>query len=207
MSKVVCFDTETTGRSKVYDELIQITIVDENCNILLESYIRPVKHKTWEKAQKVNHISPEMVQDAPTAEELAPQIEQIMKQADYIVGYNVQFDIGFLQKDCGIEIPKEKVVDSLKLLKDECKKKNIFLPRYQLGNAIDFYCPEAKSAYLENAHDAACDAIATMKVYEAQIDKERPRHYTIVDQLPDRLMQLLEERVPLSEEKDDIELD
>ena len=174
---IACFDTETTGVDLTIDELLQITIVDENCNILLESYIRPVNRTSWLNAEKVNRISPDMVKDAPTAKELAPKIKEIFDAADKIVGYNVGFDVGFVKKDCKIDIDDNKVEDCLKIFRAECKKKKVTLPHHKLGDAVDFYCPEAKAAYLSNAHDASCDAIATMKVFNAQLDDTKQRYY------------------------------
>lgn len=176
---IACFDTETTGVSRELDELLQITIIDENCNILLESYITPPKRTSWRNAEKVNHISPEQIfnNNYPTAKELAPKIKEIFDKAELIIGYNVNFDIGFVEKDCGFSIDKDKVVDSYTVFKKECTKLKINLPHKKLGNAIDFYCPEAKADYVKNAHDASCDAIATMRVYLSQIQKDKKRYY------------------------------
>lgn len=171
---IVCFDTETTGISLTNDELLQITIVDENEKILLESYIKPVFRTSWINAEKVNHINPQMVENAPLAKDLLPKIKEIFDAADAIVGYNTGFDVGFVEKCTGYKFDKEKIVDCLKIFRDECKKKKIDLPHHKLGNAIDYYCPEAKEDYLKNAHDASCDAIATIRVYLSQLeDKER----------------------------------
>lgn len=207
MAKVACFDTETTGVSKEQDTLLQITIVDENCNILLETYIKPKDRESWINAEQVNHISPDMVKDAPTALEIAPLVQKIFDEADVITGYNVGFDVGFVEKDCKITIDRTKVVDCLKVFKDECKKKNINLSRHKLGNAVDFYCPEAKADYLANAHDASCDAIATMKVYEAQVDKERKRHYEKVTSLTDSAKELLAKLYKPKEEEQETEVE
>lgn len=180
---IVCFDTETTGFDKEFDELLQITIVDEKCNVLFESYIKPTTRKSWINAEKVNRISYDMVKDAPSAREIAPQIKEIFDKADKIVGYNVGFDVGFVETKCRFNIDTQKVEDSLKIFRKECTKLKVNLSHHKLGDAVDFYCPEAKADYIANAHDASCDAIATMRVYLAQIDKDRPRHFTRVKEL------------------------
>ena len=173
---IVSFDTETTGVSPLDDELLQITIVDENENILLESYIKPAFRTSWKNAEQVNRITPSDVIGAPTALELAPKIKEIFDKADIICGYNVGFDIDFVKRCCKIDIDDSKVIDCLKLFRDEAKKIGLDLPHHKLGNAVDFYCPQAKKDYLENAHDASCDAIATMRVYLAQ-NQSIPRFY------------------------------
>lgn len=187
---IVSFDTETTGVSPVDDELLQITIVDDKENILLESYIKPAFRTSWKNAQQVNRINPKDIQDAPTAIELAPKIKEIFDQADVICGYNVGFDVDFVTRCCNIKIDKTKVVDCLKKFRDESKKLGLDLPHHKLGNAVDFYCPQAKKDYLENAHDASCDAIATMRVYKAQM-QDIPRFYEKNKQVSQNTMDFL----------------
>ena len=120
---VVCFDTETTGINTKQDELLQITIVDDKFNILLDTYVCPATKTKWALAEKVNHISYDMVKNAPTAKELAPKIQEIFDSADRVVGYNVGFDIAFIKKDCDYRILSDKSYDVYKVFKEECNKK------------------------------------------------------------------------------------
>ena len=62
----VFFDIESTGLDPVRDEILQLSIINENEEVLFSDYIRPVRHKTWNEAEKINHISPEMVKDKQT---------------------------------------------------------------------------------------------------------------------------------------------
>lgn len=112
-SKLICFDTETTGLDDAKDEILSIAIIDANGNTLLSSFVRPMHHRRWPDAERINHISPKMVADAPTMEELKPQIQDIFDQAEYIVGYNVWFDLGFLESS-GIHVKEKNVIDVMR---------------------------------------------------------------------------------------------
>lgn len=73
-SDVIFLDTETTGLDPETDEILQISVVNNNGEILLNSYIRP-EHKTeWTAAEAINHISPQMVKNAPVISDIVPLI-------------------------------------------------------------------------------------------------------------------------------------
>ena len=58
-------DTETTGLHED-DELLSISILDDQDICLFDSLIRPVTKTSWTEAMQVNGISPDMVKNAPT---------------------------------------------------------------------------------------------------------------------------------------------
>ena len=94
--QAIVIDTETTGLDPFHDELLQVSIIDEEGNVLFDSYFKPIRHKEWSKAESVNHISPKMVADAPHINEKAAELYAILSQAHWIIGYNVDFDLRFL---------------------------------------------------------------------------------------------------------------
>ena len=56
----VFFDIESTGLDPVRDEILQLSIINENEEVLFSDYIRPVRHKTWNEAEKINkHLNQE----------------------------------------------------------------------------------------------------------------------------------------------------
>ena len=92
-------DTETTG--KYYydgDEIVEIAIVDEQGKVMLDTLLRPVEKKRWKEAEGIHGISPEMVKNAPTFEELKPRIKEICNGKTVVI-YNAAFDIDFME-DC-----------------------------------------------------------------------------------------------------------
>lgn len=95
--EVYVFDTETTGLG-TDDEIISIGVCDENGSPLLDTLIRPLTHDSWPEAERINHISPNMVTFAPTLTDALKTIHEsglVGSKADYVclVGYNVDFDV------------------------------------------------------------------------------------------------------------------
>lgn len=108
--KTLVIDTETTG-IEMGSEILQLSIIDGEGNTDYNQYFKPEKATSWEGAQKVNGISPEMVADKPCISERLPEIQKIFDNADTIIGYNTPFDIGML-KHAGINFkPELKHID------------------------------------------------------------------------------------------------
>lgn len=101
MSIKIIVDTETTGlHPEIDDDLLQVSIIDTHGNTLFNSLIRPHLLTSWDDAMEINHITPEMVKDAPEIVDVRRQIQDIFDNADTIIGYNTWFDLEFLRA-CG----------------------------------------------------------------------------------------------------------
>lgn len=92
MDNLIVIDTETTGLKPGHDEILQLSIIDGDENVLFNEYIKPIRRKRWPKAQEINGIAPKMVKDCKTLDELHDQIQGILDSADFIVAYNWSFD-------------------------------------------------------------------------------------------------------------------
>ena len=108
--KYIVLDTETTGLNSSEDELLQISIIDNQGNTLFDEYIKPLFNKCWDNAMAINGITPDMVSDKPNIIEYKKELNSILNSTDVIVGYNTQFDLSFLSS-VGIENKNAKVVD------------------------------------------------------------------------------------------------
>ena len=97
-SGTIVFDTETTGLKPDEDEILQISIIDGDGRILLNSYVSPYRKSSWPKAQRVNGIGRETVLDAPYPHELIPVVRGIFESAETLIAYNNPFDLSFLAK-------------------------------------------------------------------------------------------------------------
>ena len=64
MTDYIVIDTETTDKNPQTSELLQVSIIDSDGNVLFDSYFRP-ESSFWPEAMKVNHITSEMVKNAP----------------------------------------------------------------------------------------------------------------------------------------------
>lgn len=160
-NKYIVLDTETTGLNAAEDELLQVSIIDEEGNVLFDSYIRPTQHTEWAEAERINHISPEIVANSPTIEEVMPEINDILKRYDKIVGYNVKFDADFLKNNGAEFADNTNFVDSMKIFSLYFSADN---KRCKLTEAADYFCYDWSEH--EEAHNSLGDCYATLYVYK-----------------------------------------
>ena len=160
-NKYIVLDTETTGLNAAEDELLQVSIIDEEGNVLFDSYIRPTQHTEWAEAEHINHITPEMVADAPIIAEVMPEITDILKRYDKIVGYNVRFDADFLKNNGAEFADNTNFVDSKKIFSLYFSADN---KRCKLTEAADYFCYDWSEH--KEAHNSLGDCFATLYVYK-----------------------------------------
>jgi DNA polymerase-3 subunit epsilon len=92
----VYLDTETTGMHNSA-EVIELGIIDDEANVLFDSLVRPRSGKIDPAAGRVHGITLEMLDGAPTWEEIWPQAEGVL--IDRRVGvYNVEFDLRLMKQ-------------------------------------------------------------------------------------------------------------
>ena len=175
---MVTFDTETTGISPRYDDILQITIAGQKGEILLSTYVKPKSCTSWEESMDIHHITPEMVKDAPDAEKVAEIVKKIFDNADMIVGYNIPFDIRMVENRFGYKFDEEKIFDALplfrKYLKENLEKaegracykmEDGSIVQATLSDAVKVLLGEKEyNDFLNEAHDAEADTLETAKV-------------------------------------------
>ena len=89
-------DTETTGLSNT-DEIVEIAIVDDT-QVLLNTLVRPRQHEDWIEAQGIHGISPDMVKEAPTYDEIRATVASLFKGQDVVI-YNADYDRQYLHQE------------------------------------------------------------------------------------------------------------
>ena len=104
--RTIVIDTETTGLDCNTDEILQLSIIDDSGNTLFNEYFKPVKTMEWKAAERVNGITPQMVADCEDIYHHFGEIQQILYDADTIIGYNTEFDLAFL-RNCGFELSED----------------------------------------------------------------------------------------------------
>lgn len=166
-TKTICFDLETTGVNNELDEVLEITILDGNFNILLNTYVKPIFTTSWKNAEAVHHISYDMVKNKPTLQQLAPLIKGIFDNADVIVGYNGSFDLGFLEGLYSLE--NKQVIDVMELfapIYGEVSEKYGDYKWQKLQNCADYF------GYKFKTHDSYEDAKATLYCYHKIMERK-----------------------------------
>lgn len=159
-------DLETTGISLSNDRIVELAIVR-----LSPDGTRQVKRRLInpempipKQASDVHGITDEMVKDAPTFKQLANEIKQYLDNCD-LGGYNSnRFDIPLLMEEllrAGMELDMKgrRLVDVQKIFH--------MMEQRTLSAAYKFYCDKI----LEGAHGAEVDAVATLEVLEAQVER------------------------------------
>lgn len=86
----IIFDTETTGLYAGEDEILQLSIISGNGDVLFNEYIKPSRRKKWDAAQKIHHISPQMVKNCKTFRHYKKQIQEIFDSVEIIIAYKWQ---------------------------------------------------------------------------------------------------------------------
>ena len=97
----VLFDLETTGTSSNYDEVIEISAVKVQSGVIVGEFsqlVNPGKSIPY-AASMVNHITDDMVAEAPEFEEILQAFMDFVGDS-ILVGHNINsFDMEFLYRD------------------------------------------------------------------------------------------------------------
>lgn len=158
----VVFDLETTGLSRYYSEIIQISAIKVmNGQIVdkFDKYIKP-KKPIPDDATEVNHISNDMVANAPAFKDVIDDFLSFI-QGFILVGYNISgFDLFVLNNRLFIEKGVTLNVRYVDLL--HAARKNLELQDYKLTSLAKYYGFET-----QGAHNAIVDCCMTNKCYGA----------------------------------------
>lgn len=90
---------ETTGTNISTAEILRVCIVNDYGKTLFDEYVRPVHTSEWSIAARFNGITPEMVANARTFEELREDIQNIFDNTKMVIGYNSGFEMRFLREN------------------------------------------------------------------------------------------------------------
>ncbi len=96
-ARVLFFDLELTGFYD-HDEILSITIVDGFGKMIMDTLVRPVSTKSWKRTEEIHKITPAMVVDAPTLEELVPTLKDIFADAENVIAYGVSTDYSHMKR-------------------------------------------------------------------------------------------------------------
>ena len=167
-------DLETTGINLGIDRIVEIAIVK-----IMADGTKNVKRKLVnpempipKAASDVHGITDEIVKDALTFKQVAPELKQMLDGCD-LAGFNSnRFDIPLLMEEflrvaIDFDMKNRKLVDV----------QNIYhkLEPRTLSAAYKFYC----NKNLDGAHSAEVDATATYDILQAQTEKYKELGNTV----------------------------
>lgn len=170
----VIIDTETTGLDPKECHLLEVSAIRYAHGEELgrfQSYIKS-DAKIPRKITKMTGIQQADIENAPPADEVAKQLSAFIGD-DIVTGYNVRFDIGFLQARLGIKIPG-KVFDTRTIA------------QHWIDNAPDYKLQTMKE-YLGldiESHNATADCITTQAVIIQCLDIVKTFWETLTGQTP-----------------------
>ena len=183
----VVFDTETTGLSPTKDRIVELSairFVDGIPTEIFETFINPEREISAETTAK-NHITNDMVADAPTISEVLPSFEAFVGNSP-LVAHNLNFDIKFLfYSGSTITDTPRKYYDTLgqsrkMLSKTKYKYNREYemweedfdsfgdVENHQLGTIAEYF-----DITFPCQHRASGDAIVTGKVFLKLIERKQ----------------------------------
>ena len=165
------FENYRIGFSGNLDEILQVSIIDTDGNVLFNSYFKP-KVVSWTSAECVNGISPEMVENAPQISEKIKEISKIVYNSETIIGYNTYFNLSFLENSGLVLSENVEIIDVMRTFAEIYGEWSDCFDDYKwqtLSTATEYYHYDWNS-HSENAHNSLADCYATLYIYQ-QIQK------------------------------------
>ena len=182
--KIVVLDCETTGLDKDRDEILQISLIDGNGEVLLDTYLKPKNATSWPGAQAVHGITPDIVADAPDFSQYKKQVEQIIRGADLLIGYNLSFDLGFVRA-AGVTTRREtKQFDVMKEYAPVHGEWASWKGEWKWAKLTE--CA-AHYGFSFAAHNSLEDAKVTLKCFRAMLADKSPYGYMDLHDNPAKL--------------------
>ncbi|EAJ0871873.1 hypothetical protein B7A30_04915, partial [Campylobacter coli] len=170
---VIIIDIETTGLSHL-DEILQLSIINENGSVIFNKYFKPQDKTSWDEAQKIHNISPRFVNYELPIENYKTELENIFNNADVIMGYNLEFDLKFIKRSINFKKPLI-YIDVMQLFTNFYYENSSILPNVNCGYkykklsfaAHFFKYPKSTDEYnFQGSHGSLEDARATLYVFK-----------------------------------------
>lgn len=149
----IVLDTETTGLHPQFDEILQLSIIDGDGNILWNKLYHPSFKSSWPEAQRIHHIKPSDVRNKDFIEDDLVQIQDILNRAEQICAFNAEYDMAFLG-EIGLRVDTSKIVDTMR----------VYARKYHGRDFIKLTQAAKECGYRYNPHDALEDCKATLAV-------------------------------------------
>lgn len=162
-------DTETTGLSADWDEIIEIGMLKVRNNEIVDKYDQLVKpqREVDDFISELTGITNEMLKDAPNILDVKDEVLNFLGD-DVIIGHNTSFDIRFLSN--GFNRYKH---DDIWVIVSDDKLPNKYMDTMQFARKVypelDHHRLSDLTEYLNlsnNEHRALSDCVATKELYD-----------------------------------------
>ncbi len=150
-------DTETTGLSAYYDEIIEVGIIRVRNNVIVDQYSQLIHPENPIDGfiTSLTGITNEMVSNMPRIEEVKADILSFIGE-DIIIGHNTSFDMRFLEESFGEPLPN-MYMDTMQF----ARKVYPELKHHRLSDLCDYL------SLTTNSHRSLADCITTKELYDA----------------------------------------
>lgn len=132
----------------------------------MNTLIKPTHTKKWKKTEKIHGITPEMTDDAPTLEELTPEITRIFDEADAIIAYGVSTDYSHIRRIYPTEEEREALREKIRCCANEfvryTHERRPDILHASLSDAMECFGIEWEGT----AHTSIADTYACRRVWD-----------------------------------------
>lgn len=155
-SSFIVIDLETTGLSPEWDEIIEVAALRIQDGKIISSYQSLVKpnDEIDEFITDLTGITPDMLSEAPTAEDVFPAFRDFIG-ADIVIGHNVCFDVNFIydnfDKYLNVYFSND-YIDTMRIARKAMPE----LPHHRLKDLISAF-----NIVVEGQHRALADCYST----------------------------------------------
>ncbi len=164
-SRVLFFDLELTGFYD-HDEILSVSIYNAFGEKIMDTLVRPTHTKKWKRTEKIHGITPDMVKDARTIDELTPEIKNIFAGADNIIAYGVSTDYSHIKYIYDTEEERLALKDKVR----DCASEFVRYTQEHRPDVVHASLTDAMAcfeiAWDGIAHTSIADTIGCMKVWE-----------------------------------------
>lgn len=176
--KIVCIDIEATNISTDPEaDIIQLSACDQDGKELFNQLINP----GYDIPENDKHnITTEMVQGQPLLAQAWDEIHDTLRDADIVLAYSTESDFMYLEKSAEKKMLRFELDYNTWLDAAEMSRDLIGAMRWHSEKMYWFFkTPKLTAAYEQilakpfpgDAHDALADAVATMELLQAMLEK------------------------------------
>lgn len=164
-------DTETTGLSAYYDDVIEIGLVRVRNNEIVDKYSQLIQpeNEIPPFVTDLTGITNDMVAGMPSIADVKDEVLSFIG-SDVIIGHNTSFDMGFLREGFG-EAVENEYMDTLQF----CRKVYPELDHHRLSDMTEYL------NISNNEHRALSDCISTKELYDSIKDLMQEKNLCIDD--------------------------